>query len=236
MKTEIRKTIGYFNATGSEILPNGCIKFTYFMGTPPSFAECNPEHVVSAVIKNKDETGNVLKSLYARRIYIEHVNGWLAHIGRSDLLIPLLYTIETITIIKKMHYCSCGYAWEVRDNKSDNTNGVDYSSDPNFLQEYTESHNVYTEFHDTCSRCETDKKIESLINSVDGLSNEVRSRQISAVQFFDEHPDFNPFEYEVVHRSTGFNPEINGRNGTAIGSTRNGKRSSYVCYLIKKSA
>lgn len=86
-----------------------------------------------------------------------------------------------------------------------------------------------------CSHC-FKKFCNKIIAKVEGLEDECKTRQINAALFFKEHPSYNPKEYTIIRKSSGFNPKSGKRKGIKIGYTNKGKYTKYCCYLIRKDS
>lgn len=239
MEKKLKIREGFFNATGSELLPNGCIKFTHF--SPGRWALCEPADVVRAIYDNPTEDGGEWNRMH----YTESVNSWLKKINRVDLQISIAYDIATVTIVETQHICQCGNTWHTTESRSDSPNtdawGNGIATPPEFrdtfIREYVRA--IGTPIMEkTCSHCEMTRKIIALCAQIPRLESEVRSRRIAAVNFFIARPECSPANYTVVHRSNGYNPTAKNRNGTRIGHTNARTHGHCIdaAYLVRSDA
>ena len=108
MEIKIEKRCGYFSPSGSEILSNGCIKFTTFIPGGNWANVTDPAAVVAAILDNPAETAGE----WNRGHYIESVNSWLKKINRPDLQIAIQYHVFSEKIIYEPHSCeNCKKIW-----------------------------------------------------------------------------------------------------------------------------
>lgn len=237
MKTVKKIIEGHYSATGSEITENGCIKFTHFV-PGGKWAECDPETAAKCIADNPGERGN----WSSRTQYVEVFNSWLKKIGRSELQIPIEYNIATETISRVLNHCECGNEWSEEQYTSDSPETDEWYRGvsplcENFRREYTHSTEPEkTVGHKSCHVCTTKRKREKILELVAGLDAECISRQNEAVRFFEANPTYAPSDYTIVRRSRGYNPEINGRHGAQIGYTNKGRKTTHVCFIVRKSA